>query len=167
VAFYKISPDLAKDLRAGQFLSPPADGVQGHKVTESDDPDFPKHVWRETFVIRDVAVKVDGDQEFVQLTLTVPSDVVSKNQGRTAMSSLFFPWRAAEKGDKGAQTRVSINYRELIGLMTAIGHEGAITSLDQLPVPQMRNMRVSAQVKLAPDKDMIPRQNIGYFRAPK
>lgn len=167
MAFYKISPTLAKEMRAGQFLKPPEPDTPGYKIVESSDPDFPQRTWREVFVIRDVAVKVDGDKEVVQFTLTVPNDVVSTNQGRTANASFFFPWKAAERGEKGAQMGCSINYREVLALLTAVGYDGEFASLDQLPIAQLRNMRVSAQVRQAPDKDGTPRQNIGYFRAPK
>lgn len=167
--FYKISPSLAKDLAAGAFLTPPADGTPGYKITESKDPSSPRRVWRETFAIRNATVKEVNDQEVFEINLIVPADVVSPggNQGRSTRKSLWFPWKARDDGDEAAQKQVSMSYRALIDILKAVGAPTEFTSLDALPLTQMSNMRVSAQVRHEPDKNGVPRENIEYFRAPK
>jgi len=165
--FFDIGPDFIREMKMGAFLTAP----EHAKSTAVKGQDEPKRSWRETFVIQDILVtQQDDGTEQVSAKFVVPSDVLSSNQGRTASEWMRFPWTEAQSGDKGANTACAINYRALCELAKAAGHEGDISNLGQFGesvVPLLRNMRISAQVSVGPDKDGVPRQHVQYFRPVK
>ena len=165
--YFDIGPDFIKEMKMGAFLTPPPDAKTKPVKGQSE----PAYVWRETFVIQDIDVRSDGDgSEAVLPKFVVPSDVFSSNQGRVASEYFGFPWTAAQNGEKSAKSQCAISYRSLCEFARAAGYEGDITNLGAFQtsvVPELRNMRVDAQVSVGPDDNGTPRQHIRDFRAPK
>jgi len=152
-----ISPDVIKSFKMGQFLDAPDSAKTSIKNGEE------VKTWREVFVVRDVRAGETDDGEFVSFDLTVPSDVISTNQGRTAQLYLGFP-------EDQTSTRFRIAGQQLFELFKVVGYSPVIDGgfkLSAIDKDALRNMRFNAQVKLGPDKDGVIRQNLGYFRTPK
>jgi hypothetical protein len=154
---FRITPEFATEAARGNLLSrPPEAVVKGEGAS-----------WKEIAKIEDFEVtEVEPGKEQVVVKFRIPSDVVSSNQGRAFSDFFRFPWAAAQSGEKKAQTSCSINYRNIVALLKAAGHDEALEFLSQIP-KTIIGMRVQINVKEETTDDYGPQNRFGGYKAPK
>lgn len=157
----RFSAQFIKDIKSGDFLTPP----DSAKTTLKDGNEV--KTWFETFQVAGiVATVLDDGTELVRIDVTVPHDVQSANQGRRCGAFFRFP----QGSDDGQEQQRTISARSLFSLFAAAGYDpDTSTGFDTSSIDgtALAGQRVTAQVRIAPDKNGIPRQNLQYWKAPK